>query len=780
MNIKANYGQFFGLWRFFAHVGLLLLFPQALLSQTMVQGHVFDRQESSIPFANVILLRAVDSTMLAWATTDTLGRFQLNAPQSDLELLIQAGCLGYETMTRPLEDGRMDLAIVLEKKEAILKEIQIVRGKNQYMSFGNNGLSVRLAGSPYLVFTNALDMIQQLPLLSFDDQLKVFGRHGTPLVYINNRLVSDVRKELDGLKSEDIESVDIILNPGVEYPAETTSVIRITTKTNQDKGFFGSAMALGQYGEVPSFRGNINLGWQKKGLNLYLNGYSSESQSKQYQTVSQAIASMGSHEEIQSNLHYTFRTVNYSMGADYTKNEDLRFGAQYEWYHQPEINSRIQSTDSLQVHDELMDAGDSYYVSKERSTQHLGNLYLHYNPGKHVLNLDINLVSGENSDEDLSDISYWSMTQKVKSLNESDYWLATGKLIHTLPAWTGQLQSGGEYSSTHYNNNFRMLSEGTNIGNNQNQVDQQALSLFAAYSKKLSRFSFNAGGRWDFYQYVYKVPDLSNEEYTINSFSPLLNIDWHFNDQYTMSLGYKRVVKRPSYYQLRSSVSFSSPYLYESGNPHLKDCFENRVYWNLTAGKIYAELYYTSIRGFYSMMFDQYSDHEAIIVVKPQNIGTLDAINFLLSSNLKWQQLSLGMSLLLTKQYFHFQATGYNTPFARFNLKAAYEFSKTMTVSFNSSYQTPGNVRITKQQSSFKSDFNLNMKCLNSQLYLSFFVNDVFNTSREYWSVDINNISMVKKNRKDSRQVGMRLTYNFGGHKVKYGGNTDSAEIDRL
>lgn len=188
---------------------LLLLFPQALLSQTMVQGHVFDRQESSIPFANVILLRAVDSTMLAWATTDTLGRFQLNAPQPDLELLIQAGCLGYETMTRPLVDGRMDLAIVLEKKEALLKEVQIVRGKNQYMSFGNNGLSVRLAGSPYLVFTNALDMIQQLPLLSFDDQLKVFGRHGTPLVYINNRLVSDVRKELDGLKSEDIESVDI-------------------------------------------------------------------------------------------------------------------------------------------------------------------------------------------------------------------------------------------------------------------------------------------------------------------------------------------------------------------------------------------------------------------------------------------------------------------------------------------------------------------------------------------------------------------------------------------
>lgn len=64
-----------------------------------------------------------------------------------------------------------------------MKEVQIVRGKNQYMSFGNNGLTVRMAGSPYLVFTNALDMIQQLPLLSFDDQLKVLTARNSACLY---------------------------------------------------------------------------------------------------------------------------------------------------------------------------------------------------------------------------------------------------------------------------------------------------------------------------------------------------------------------------------------------------------------------------------------------------------------------------------------------------------------------------------------------------------------------------------------------------------------------
>ena len=64
--------------------------------------------------------------------------------------------------------------------------------------------------------------------------MKVTGR-GDAKVYINGRRVLDT-KELTRLRSDQVQHVDVVQNPGARYAASTKAVVRITLKKTQGEG----------------------------------------------------------------------------------------------------------------------------------------------------------------------------------------------------------------------------------------------------------------------------------------------------------------------------------------------------------------------------------------------------------------------------------------------------------------------------------------------------------------------------------------------------------------
>ena len=63
---------------------------------------------------------------------------------------------------------------------------------------------------------------------------KVFDK-GTPIVYINGRRMRN-ENELKTLRSSDVQSVEVINNPGVQYDATVGAVVRIKTVRRQGDG----------------------------------------------------------------------------------------------------------------------------------------------------------------------------------------------------------------------------------------------------------------------------------------------------------------------------------------------------------------------------------------------------------------------------------------------------------------------------------------------------------------------------------------------------------------
>lgn len=103
----------------------------------------------------------------------------------------------------------------------------------QHLSKG--GIVTTVKGSVLSIAGNAVDVIGQLPGVRIEDeQISVLGK-GYPIIYINGRKLNDL-SELNRLPSNEIESIEVLNNPGARYSAETKSVILIKTIRKMEKG----------------------------------------------------------------------------------------------------------------------------------------------------------------------------------------------------------------------------------------------------------------------------------------------------------------------------------------------------------------------------------------------------------------------------------------------------------------------------------------------------------------------------------------------------------------
>ena len=82
---------------------------------------------------------------------------------------------------------------------------------------------------------NAFDVLQQLPLISVDDNAVTVTGRGTPAIYIDGRPMRD-ESELRSLQSSNIKKIELVMAPGAQYESTTNAVLKITTRKNFSKG----------------------------------------------------------------------------------------------------------------------------------------------------------------------------------------------------------------------------------------------------------------------------------------------------------------------------------------------------------------------------------------------------------------------------------------------------------------------------------------------------------------------------------------------------------------
>ena len=229
-----------------------------------VVGKVIDKNNNPVPFVNVVLLSLPDSAFVQGAVTDEQGMFKIVT--SLHEGLLKLSSVGYETLFLNINTTN-ELTIQMMDDTQMLGEV-VVKSQLPQTHAKGDAMRTTVAGTILEKAGTVSDALSKIPSLEAerDGAVKVLGR-GDAEVYINGRRVQD-NSELSRLRSDQIQHVDVVQNPGARYAASTKAVVRITLKKAQGEGisFQDNLEGIYQYGHT--LTNNLDVNYRTGGLDI--------------------------------------------------------------------------------------------------------------------------------------------------------------------------------------------------------------------------------------------------------------------------------------------------------------------------------------------------------------------------------------------------------------------------------------------------------------------------------------------------------------------------------
>ena len=230
------------------------------------KGKVVDENGEPVPYANVVVLSKADSTVVCGAVTTDDGSF--NIVTSETDGIMMVAMMGYRTVYLAPMDG----AVITLETDAAMLEGAAISAVMPKTKLTGEGLQTTVKGSVLENAGTAKDVLSKTPgMIKSQNGLEVIGK-GAPLVYINGRKVTD-SSELDRLQSNEIQSVEVITNPGVQYDASVGSVARIRTIRRQGDGFGFNLFAQDdqslRWGKGNDPFGSLNVNYRTGGVDIF-------------------------------------------------------------------------------------------------------------------------------------------------------------------------------------------------------------------------------------------------------------------------------------------------------------------------------------------------------------------------------------------------------------------------------------------------------------------------------------------------------------------------------
>ncbi|MBQ6054578.1 MAG: carboxypeptidase-like regulatory domain-containing protein, partial [Prevotella sp.] len=231
-----------------------------------LKGTIIDEKGLPVAYANIAILNPSDSTLLCGGVSNESGYFAI--PLEQERVLARISYVGYKTIYKQCNNTELG-TIRMQPETQTLKGVT-VKGQRLLYTATDNGLKVTVQGTPLDQLGSVMDMLAHLPLMMSDGTI---AGHGKPEIYINNKKVRNA-EELDRLRADEILSAEIITNPGAEYGADVTSVIKLKTVRKTGEGWSGNFSAAYRQGKEYYANGNAALNYRtRNGMDFFVRGY---------------------------------------------------------------------------------------------------------------------------------------------------------------------------------------------------------------------------------------------------------------------------------------------------------------------------------------------------------------------------------------------------------------------------------------------------------------------------------------------------------------------------
>ena len=745
-----------------------------------LKGMVVDENNQPLPYANVTLLSPADSTMVGGGVTNESGHFVI--PNDHGKVIARITYVGYKTTHRlcPRDNAG---TIKMQPDQLVLDGVT-VKGARRLVRATDRGLLASVQGTTLEQFGSVTEMLSHLPLMMSDGTV---AGHGTPEIYINNKKVRDTQ-ELDRLRADEILSAEIITNPGVEYGAEVTSVIRLKTAKKQGEGWSGNFSAAYRQGKEYYANGNAALNYRtRNGMDFFVRGFLTSKNQHITATADdqlQASRTWDFHRDAIYLNRYNYYFAD--LGWNWEISEKHSIGLTYT------ANNYITDATGSQDTDEQVWCNGQFLEEETNKTvtslkprmEHAVNAYYLGEIGKWQLDFSADYYGGH-SESEMTGGTVGMTGVSSNTLTKNN--LLAEKLIVTAPIPTGSLTFGEEVSGVDRKSDFTQNGFSTD-----NSVHQQTVtwSLFANYALQVKKFSLKAGLRWQNEHNDYETNGSKDPEQSPDYHVLIPRLSFSYSTARWMhTLSYQCTRNNPPYSILSTAIHYRSKYEYSTGNAYLQPQTTHGLSWTSQWKWLYIQPYYKYMHNVVTSFQTAYDDenHPGVVIMDYRNIPKMQDYGIVLNFTPKigfWQ-------MNYTARFFYnnidYESMGithtWNGLISEFTLDNTFSFPKDWLLNIQGYIKLAHETGCSQRKALGDINIRLSRQFLKDKsLSVALLVNDIFHTRyTEMTAYGGINVRTQFKEYRDARRVGINLSWKFNATKSRYkGSHAGQDERNRL
>lgn len=756
-------------------IALLLLFTSvATYGQSTYTGKITDEKNVPLPYANVVALSLPDSAFVTGTTTDLQGNFKLEQVKEGQ--LIRISSIGYVTVyknTSELNEPNIQMSPDVQA----LQEV-VVQGTHPVVFMKGNALVTDVQNSLLSKAGSASDVLARIPRVSKSkDKFVVFGK-GTPLIYINGRLVRD-NTELEQLNSTDIKHVELLTTPGAQYDASVKSVIRIKTVKRQGDGFSFDVRSSYYQSENTDLIEQANVNYRHAGLDLFGSFDYRLNRTEQISSVEQETNTSSlwqQHNTMQMNGQT--EKMSGTFGFNYQINDNHSFGARYQMLGYPSSYVNTDILSKVEKNNDFYDQWSSNGIeNRDYSLGHQLNLYYTGTAGK--LGIDVNAdyyKSDYDATNNTSEQSQEQDDRRIAALNQVKNEMCAGKVVFTYPIWKGQLSFGGEYTYSNRDNNYLSRNE-SYVPSSCSNINENYIGAFTSYDVQLPFGMLSAGIRYEHVDFEYSEDKqkIDAQSKNFDNVFPTLSFATQFG-QVQAQLSYAATIQRPSYADLSNNVFYINRFTLQQGNPYLLPSITHDISLNAMWKYFQFMLSYQQKKDEIFTWSTQTEANPELSTISYINFDRMPTLNAFIGASPTigfWSPMyGVGVSKQWVNVHTDLADLELKKPALNVMLNNTFTLPKNFLINLDFTFQGKGNYQnIYMMKNMYILNFAISKSFFNDALNVELRGNDLFHQQKDASRVYMNRLTAYQANSYDSREFAITVRYRFNTAQSKYKGS---------
>lgn len=756
-------------------LALLLLFTSAATyGQSRYIGKIIDEKNVPLPYANVVALSLPDSSFVAGTTTDLQGNFKLE--QVTEGQLIRISSIGYVTVyknTSELNESKIQMFPDVQA----LQEV-VIEGTHPVVFMKGNALVTDVQNSLLSKAGSASDVLARIPnVCKSKDKFVVFGK-GTPLIYVNGRLVRD-NTELEQLNSTDIKHVELLTTPGAQYDANVKSVIRIKTVKRQGDGFSFDVRSSYYQSENTDLIEQANVNYRHGGLDLFGSFDYRLNRTEQISSVEQETNTSSlwqQHNTMQMNGQT--EKMSGTFGFNYQINDNHSLGARYQMLGYPSSYVNTDILSKVEKNNDFYDQWSSNGIeNRDYSLGHQLNLYYTGTAGK--LGIDVNAdyyKSDYDATNNTTEQSQEQDDRQIAALNQVKNEMCAGKVVFTYPIWKGQLSFGGEYTYSNRDNNYLSRNE-SYVPSSCSNISENYIGAFTSYDVQLPFGMLSAGIRYEHVDFEYSEDQqkIDAQSKNFDNVFPTLSFATQFG-QVQAQLSYASTIQRPSYADLSNNVFYINRFTLQQGNPYLLPSITHDISLNAMWKYFQFMLSYQQKKDEIFTWSTQTEDNPELSTISYINFDKMPTLNAFIGASPTigfWSPMyGVGVSKQWVNVHTDLADLDLKKPALNVMLNNTFTLPKNFLINLDFTFQGKGNYQnIYMMKNMYILNLAVSKSFLNDALKIELRGNDLFHQQKDANRVYMNRLTAYQANRYDSRVFAITVRYRFNIAQSKYKGS---------